>query len=66
MCKVMNYFEYFLIFISAVSGCVSISAFALVIGVPVGITSSALGLKICAMTAGIKKSIIKIVLLTKN
>ena len=66
MCKVMNYFEHFLIFISAVSGCVSISAFALVIGVPVGITSSALGLKICAMTAGIKKSIIKIVLLTKN
>ena len=27
MCKVMNYFEHFLIFISAVSGCVSISAF---------------------------------------
>ena len=35
--------------------------FASLFGVPVGITSSAIGLKICAITAGIKKykSIIK-------
>ena len=38
-----------------------ISAFASLFGIPIGITSSAKGLKICAITAGIKKykSIIK-------
>ena len=47
--------------VSAVSGCVLISAFALLVGIPIGITSCALRLKICAITAGIKnyKSIIK-------
>ena len=33
----------------------SISAFASLVCVPVGITSSALGIKICAITTGIKK-----------
>ena len=39
----------------------SISAFSSLVGIPAGITSSATGLKICAITAGIKKykSIIK-------
>ena len=62
VCKALNYFQHFLVFISAVGGCVSISAFASLIGgVPIFITSSELGLKICAITAGIKqyKSIIK-------
>ena len=47
--------------VSAVSGCVLISAFALLVGIPIGITSCALRLKTCAITAGIKnyKSIIK-------
>ena len=36
-----------------------ISAFGSLVCVPVGITSSAIGLKICAITAGIKKSITK-------
>ena len=36
-----------------------ISEFGSLVCVPVGITSSAIGLKICAITAGIKKSIIK-------
>ena len=38
-----------------------ISAFASLVGIPIGITSSAIGLKLCAITAGIKKykSIIK-------
>ena len=50
-----------LILASTVPGCVSISAFALLVCVPVGIMSCAVGLKICAITAGIKKhqSIIK-------
>ena len=50
-----------LILASAVTACVSISAFSSLVCVPVGITSSAVGLKIFAITAGIKKykSIIK-------
>ena len=46
---------------STITGCISISALASSLGVPVGITSSAMGFKICAITAGIKKckSIIK-------
>ena len=45
----------FLVFVSTVSGCVSISVFASLVGVPVGITSTSLGLKICGLTAGIEK-----------
>ena len=47
--------------ISTITGCVSISAFAALVGISIGITSSATGLKICAITAGIQKykSIIK-------
>ena len=53
MLRCLNYFEHFLIFISAVSGCVSIFAFASLVGIPVGITSSEAGLKICALTGRI-------------
>ena len=61
LCRALNYFKHFLFLVSAVSDCVSIPAFALLVGVPVGIVSSAVGLKICDITAGIKKykSIIK-------
>ena len=50
-----------LIVASAVTGCVSITVFASLVAIPIGITSSAVRLKICAITAGIKKfkSIIK-------
>ena len=50
-----------LILVSTVTGCVSISAFLSLVCVPMGIASSAVGIKICAVTAGIKnyKSIIK-------
>ena len=48
------YFEHFHVFLSAVSGCVSISAFAWLVSVPVGIASSAGGLKVFAITAGLK------------
>ena len=60
-CKALNYFEHFLVLVSAVSGCVSISVFASLVGHPVGIASSAVVLKICTITAGIKtyKSVIK-------
>ena len=47
--------------VSTVTGCVSISAFVSLIAIPVGIASFATGLKICAITARIRKykSIIK-------
>ena len=61
VCRVLKYIDHLLIAISTITGCVSISAFTSVIGIPVGITISAIGLKICVITAGIKKykSIIK-------
>ena len=54
-CTVLNYIEHLLILASAVTGWVSISAFALLVGISIGITVSVAGLKICAITAGIKK-----------
>ena len=61
VCTTLNYIENFLVLVSAINGRVSISVFASLIGIPVEITSSAIGLKIFAVTAGIKmyKSIIK-------
>ena len=60
-CKYINHVENLIILVSAVTGCVLISAFVSLICVPFGITSSAVGIKICAIAAGIKKykSIIK-------
>ena len=55
LCRVLNCIEHLLILISTVTGCVSISAFASLVGIPKGITSSAVVLKICVMTARIKK-----------
>ena len=49
-----NYIENLLILASAVTGCVSIFAFASLFGMPVGIASSAVLLKINVTTAGIK------------
>ena len=51
----VNYIEHFLILASTITGCISISAFASLLGIPVGYTSSAIGLTICAIAAGIKK-----------
>ena len=75
-CTTLNYVEQVLILASAITGYISISAFTSLIGIPLEITSSATGLKICAIAAGIKKykSIIrkkkkshtKIVLLAKS
>ena len=59
--RILNYIEHLLILVSAVTRCISVSAFAYLVGIPIGITSSATGLKICVITARIKKykSIIK-------
>ena len=45
---------HFLISISAIKECISISDFTSLIGNPIGITSSVIGLKICQINAGIK------------
>ena len=60
-CKDLNYVENLVILAFAVTGCVWISTFASLVCVLVGIMSSAGGINICAITAGIKKykSIIK-------
>ena len=54
VCRSLNYFESFLVSVSAVSRCVSISAFTSLVGVFVGTANFAVGLKICVTTAGIK------------
>ena len=55
--QVLNYIEQ----LSTVTRCVYISAFASLVGISIGIMSSAMRLKICVITSGIKtyKSIIK-------
>ena len=60
-CKYLRYAEHLLLIASIVAGCVSISEFASLVCVPADITCSTIGIKICAITAGIKKhkSIIK-------
>ena len=54
VCTTINYIEHILILASAITGCVSISSFASLVGILIGITSSSIGLKICAITVGIK------------
>ena len=57
----LNNIEHFLFLASTISGCISISGFGSLLGISIGILSSAIGLRICAIVAGIKKykSIIK-------
>ena len=38
-----------------ITGCISSSAFASLVGIHVGIASSSVGIKICTRTGGIKK-----------
>ena len=61
VCATLNYIEHFLVLASTITGCISISAFASLLCISIEITSSAIRLKIYAVTTGIKKfkSIIK-------
>ena len=56
-----RYIEHFLILASAVTGCISISDFAPLVGIAIEIEISAIGLKSLEINAGIKmhKSVIK-------
>ena len=58
---ILSYIEHFLVLVSVVTGCISISTFASLLGISIKITSSAIRLKILAITGRIKKikSIIK-------
>ena len=49
----LNYIEQFLILTSTIAGSISISPFDSLIGIPIVITYSAIGLVICAITAEI-------------
>ena len=46
-----KYVEHFLILASTITGCILISAFDSLLVIPIGITSSAISLKICAIAA---------------
>ena len=51
----LNCLECILILGSTINGCISISAFSSLFGTPVGTTGFAIGLKMCAIAAKIKK-----------
>ena len=55
ICPTLRYSGNLLISTATITWRVSVSAFDSLIGIPVGIASSAVGIKICAITAGIKK-----------
>ena len=53
--NVLNHIGHLLIAISTITRCVSIFTFTSLVVIPIKITSSAIELKICVTTAGIKK-----------
>ena len=76
VCITLNYIQNFLILASAITGCILITAFPSLLGISIGITSSAIGLNIRAIAAAtkmyksmlkkMKKNHDKIVLLAKS
>ena len=50
VCRVLNYIDYLLVVTSTTTGCVCISTFASIVGIPIAITSSAIVLKLCVIT----------------
>ena len=47
VCRVLNYIDHLLIIASTITGCVSISASASLVGILIGISSCTVRLKIC-------------------
>ena len=58
----LNYAENLLTWVSTITGCISISASVSLVGISLGIASSAIGLKLCVITPGFKN----IVMLAKD
>ena len=55
VCTTLNYIEQSLILAFTITPCISIFSFPSSIDIPIWIASSEIGLKICAIVAGIKK-----------
>ena len=55
VCTTLNYIEHFLTLALTITGCISISAFTYLVGISIGITSSAIGLKRFVITEEIRK-----------
>ena len=55
VCTTLNYIKHLLVLAFTITECISISVFASLLSIRIGMTSSAIGLKICAIAAGIKK-----------
>ena len=55
VCRNLNYIDHLLVLISTITRCVSISCFASLVGISIGITTSAVGLKTYVITAATKK-----------
>ena len=53
--RVFNCFDHLRSYISAAIACISISAFASLVGISIGLMSSVIGLKNCVIIAGTKK-----------
>ena len=51
----LNYINYFLILVSAVTRCILTSTFPSLVAIPIWIASSAIEFKFCVITAGIEK-----------
>ena len=54
-CTTLNCIEHFLLVVSRITRCISISAFVSLVGIPIWRTNSTIGLKICPITAAIQK-----------
>ena len=54
VCRALHYIEHSLILVSTSTGCVFHFCFCFLVGISIGITSSATGWKGCVRTAGIK------------
>ena len=55
VCTTLTYIEHSFILASTITECISVSTFASLLGIPIGITSSVIGLQIWVTAAGIKK-----------
>ena len=55
ICTTLNYIKHFFVLTCKITGCISISTSASLLGIPIEITSSAIGLKIFAITGRIKR-----------
>ena len=54
VCTALNYIKNLLLLVSAVTGCVSITAVVCLVAIPIGITSSAVRLNVFPVIVGIK------------